>query len=71
MAQDVLLGVLAGRKVDNLFSLGDADLFCPLQQLPGLLRIDPVVFCIDPFLDRDILVLKKLLSLVAGGSALA
>jgi hypothetical protein len=71
MAQDFLLVVLAGCKADSFFPLDDTDLFCSLQQLPGLLRVNPVVFCIDPLLDRDLLVLKKLLSLVAGGSALA
>lgn len=71
MAQDLLLVVLVRCKVDNFFPLGDADLFCSLKQLPGLLRVDPVVFCIDPLRDRNIPVLKKLLSLVAGGSALA
>lgn len=66
----LLLG-LVRRKVQHFFALGDGNRTGVFEERPGVLLINLDLLGIDNLFDRDLLGLKKLLSILTGRSALA
>ena len=71
LLQDVLLLIGHGGKVLDLLPLGNSYGLGCFQQFPGGLLVKLGLLGVDDFLGDNLSGLKKLLSIFAGGSALA